>query len=161
MTTPQLDAARDLFDQLDTAAATTPAGEPLPLSSLEALDDAGLAGLLVPREVGGKELDLADIIDVYEEVSRADGSLGWCFFASDLIAAYFGADFLFLRRARGLILDAGAFLRHAHFDVAAELDVGAAARHVGGDGDRTGHARFGDDIGFLFVEARVQDGKQF
>ncbi|MFN8040456.1 MAG: acyl-CoA dehydrogenase family protein [Acidimicrobiales bacterium] len=91
MTTPQLDAARDLFDQLDTAAATTPAGEPLPLSSLEALDDAGLSGLLVPREVGGQELELADIIDVYEEVSRADGSLGWCFFASDLTAAYFGA----------------------------------------------------------------------
>ena len=37
------------------------------------------------------ELPLADIVDVYEEVSRADGSTGWCYFAADCTAAYFGA----------------------------------------------------------------------
>ncbi len=44
----------------------------------------------------------------------------------------------------------------AHFGIAAQLDVGAAARHVGGDGDRAGHAGLGDDEGFLLVIARVQ-----
>ncbi len=91
MTNALIDAARDLFDDLDAAAATTPAGEPLPEASLVALEAAGLVGLMVPKEVGGLELPLADCIDVYEEVSRADGSLGWCHFASDLTAAYFGA----------------------------------------------------------------------
>lgn len=86
-----LDAARDLFDQLDTAAAQTPAGEPMPRSSLDAIVDAGLLGLMVPREVGGQQLPLADIVDVYEEVARADGSAGWCYFAADCAAAYFGA----------------------------------------------------------------------
>ena len=44
----------------------------------------------------------------------------------------------------------------AHLDIAAELDVGAAAGHVGGDGDRAGDAGLGDDIGFLLVEAGIQ-----
>ena len=48
-----------------------------------------------------------------------------------------------------------------HFERAAELDVGAAAGHVGRDRDRAGHAGFGDDIGFLLVEARVQHREQF
>ena len=47
-----------------------------------------------------------------------------------------------------------------HFQRAAELDVGAAAGHVGRDRDRAGHAGFRDDIGFLLVEARVQHREQ-
>ena len=44
----------------------------------------------------------------------------------------------------------------AHVDIAAELDVGAAAGHVGGDGDGARHAGLGDDVGFLLVVAGVQ-----
>lgn len=90
-TTTQLDAARDLFGSLDAIAADTPAGAPLPQRAVDLLVDAGLLGLMVPRDVGGAELPLTDIVDVYEEVSRADGSTGWCFFAADCTAAYFGA----------------------------------------------------------------------
>ena len=43
--------------------------------------------------------------------------------------------------------------------VAAELDVGAAAGHVGGDRDRAGHAGLRDDVGLLLVVAGVQDVK--
>src|SRR5262249_44846165 len=39
---------------------------------------------------------------------------------------------------------------------AAELDVGAAPRHVGGDGHRPGNACLGNDLCFLLVIARVQ-----
>ena len=45
---------------------------------------------------------------------------------------------------------------HAHVGVAAELDVGAAAGHVGGDGDGAADARLGDDGGLALVIARVQ-----
>ena len=38
----------------------------------------------------------------------------------------------------------------------AELDVGAPARHVRGDGHRTGLAGLRDDLGFLLVELGVQ-----
>ena len=40
--------------------------------------------------------------------------------------------------------------------VAAEQDVGAAARHVGGDRDRALAAGLRDDLGFLRVVLRVQ-----
>jgi hypothetical protein len=41
--------------------------------------------------------------------------------------------------------------------VAAEQDVGAAAGHVGGDGDRTGPTGLRDDPRFLLVELGVED----
>ena len=71
-----------------------------------------------------------------------------------------GLDLLDLFRLLGFILDAGSLLLDPHLERAAELDVGTAAGHVGGDRDRAGHASFGDDIGFLLVEARVQHRKQ-
>ena len=51
----------------------------------------------------------------------------------------------------------GELLADAHVEVAAELDVGAAAGHVGGDGHRAGHAGLGDDERLLLVVAGVQD----
>ena len=69
----------------------------------------------------------------------------------------FGADRRLLRVAilrRRVRID---LLLDAHLDVAAELDVGAAAGHVGGDGDRARDAGLGDDEGLLLVEARVED----
>lgn len=63
----------------------------MPRASVDALAGAGLMGLMVPAAVGGLELPLVDVVDVYAEVARADGSAGWCHFAADLTAAYFGA----------------------------------------------------------------------
>ncbi|MEZ5135614.1 MAG: CHAD domain-containing protein [Acidimicrobiales bacterium] len=83
--------ARALHEQLDAAAAATPVGDPVPRSSIDLLAQADLLGLMVPAAVGGQELPLTEIVDVYAEVSRADGSLGWCHFAADSAAAYFGA----------------------------------------------------------------------
>ena len=58
---------------------------------------------------------------------------------------------LLRRRVRvDLLLD-------AHLDIAAELDVGAAAGHVGGDGDRARDAGLGDDEGLLLMEAGVEN----
>ena len=91
VTSTPLQIARELHEPLDRAARATPTGDPVPASSLELIRDAGLLGLMVPKEAGGLELPLADIIDVYAEIARADGSLGWCYFAADLTAAYFGA----------------------------------------------------------------------
>ncbi len=48
------------------------------------------------------------------------------------------------------------FLVEAHVDVAAQLDVGAAAGHIGGDGNGTRSTSLGDDLGFLFVITRVK-----
>ena len=50
----------------------------------------------------------------------------------------------------------GEFDRDPHLEIAAELDVGAAARHVGGDGDAAGNTRLRHDRRFLLMVARVQ-----
>ena len=60
------------------------------------------------------------------------------------------------RLIRELGDDLGHALLHQHLDVAAELDVGAAAGHVGGDGDRARPSGLGDDLRFLLVVAGVQ-----
>src|SRR3974377_1398902 len=57
------------------------------------------------------------------------------------------------------ILHVSDLLANAHFGISAELDIGAAASHVGGDRDGAGNAGLRDDICFLFVVAGIQDGK--
>ena len=77
-----VETARSLFAELD-AAATGPA--------LEAIAAAGLYGISVPKEVGGVDLPLVEVVEVWAELARADGSIGWCAFAADSALAYFGA----------------------------------------------------------------------
>ena len=72
-----------------------------------------------------------------------------------------GLDALDLGGLLGLVGNTCGLVLDPHFQRAAELDVGAAAGHVGRDRDRAGHAGFGDDIGFLLMEARVQHREQF
>jgi alkylation response protein AidB-like acyl-CoA dehydrogenase len=68
---------------------------------------------MAPREVGGAELAVADLLDVFAEVSRADGSTGWCLMASAGTTAYFGAyspdEFTSEMFADGVPLAAGQF----------------------------------------------------
>ncbi len=56
----------------------------------------------------------------------------------------------------GLLL-ADEVLAGHEVGVAAEQNVGAAAGHVGGDGDHAEAAGLGDDLGFLLVELGVED----
>lgn len=90
MTTFALDAARDLRRLIDDNARKG-AGAPLAIESVRAMQEAGLFTVGVPAAVGGTELPLTDCIDVWSEVSRADGSAGWCLMASCATAAYFAA----------------------------------------------------------------------
>jgi hypothetical protein len=49
------------------------------------------------------------------------------------------------------------FLLGHEFGVAAEQNVGAAAGHVGGDGDHAFASRLSHEFGFALVELGVQD----
>ena len=62
-------------------------------------------------------------------------------------------------RARGFALrfrQGGDLLFDLHVHIAAELNVGAAAGHVGGDRHRAGLAGLGDNKRFLFVEPGIE-----
>jgi indole-3-acetate monooxygenase len=86
-----LEAARGLYHELDANAAALAPGQAMDRASLDALARAGLLGPMVPRDTGGAELALVDVVEIYSEISRADGSTGWCHFASDVAATFFGA----------------------------------------------------------------------
>src|SRR5664280_1850150 len=76
--------------------------------------------------------------------------------ARDLGADLIGARAFF---ALARILDLGDLLPNAHVGIAAELDVGAATGHVGGNGDRARYAGLRDDKRLLLVIAGVEDGE--
>jgi alkylation response protein AidB-like acyl-CoA dehydrogenase len=50
----------------------------LPMTSVNALYDAGLLSMCVPRVFGGQEADPLTQTEVYEAISAMDGSAGWC-----------------------------------------------------------------------------------
>ncbi|HEV8713027.1 MAG TPA: acyl-CoA dehydrogenase family protein [Candidatus Binatia bacterium] len=47
-----------------------------------ALQEAGLYRMLVPRELGGLQVDPLTFYQVVEALARVDGSTGWCMFIS-------------------------------------------------------------------------------
>jgi len=59
--------------------------------AVRALAEAGLFGLAVPRVLGGAEQGLELQLAVWEEISRADGSAGWCLMAGATASAFAGA----------------------------------------------------------------------
>ena len=59
----------------------------LPPELAQAMNDQGLLGLYVPKALGGPELDPLTAFHVVEEISKADGSAGWCSFNGTALTA--------------------------------------------------------------------------
>jgi alkylation response protein AidB-like acyl-CoA dehydrogenase len=72
-----LEAARRLAPLIRSSAAETDAQRELPRPLFEAMADAGLFHLALPRTLGCPEMDLPAYIEVIEEIGRADASTGW------------------------------------------------------------------------------------
>ena len=113
MSSSAADAARDLYALVDQNARAAAPTEPVPADTVKALAGAGLHALMVPKEVGGTEASIAQCIDSFAAVSRADGSAGWCLMANAATIAFFGAwageDFARELFADGVPLAAGQF----------------------------------------------------
>lgn len=65
---PMVRATRDRFD----------ADRALPRALVDGLNAAGLFRMWLPRALGGAELAPLPFLEVIEELSRQDGSVGWC-----------------------------------------------------------------------------------
>lgn len=83
-----LDAARKLAPQIRSCADEIDAERELPRPLFEALADAGLFRLALPRALGGAELDLPTYIEVIEEIGKADASTGWVVNQCAVFATY-------------------------------------------------------------------------
>ncbi len=122
---------------------------------LQRQEELGAAGIaLAPRAAAQLIVDAPALVTLgaddiepagLDRLLLEDGDLG-----AD--GGFLGVALLLRGRRVELLLD-------AHLDVAAELNVGAAAGHVGGDGDGAGDAGFRDDERLLLVVARVEDGE--
>ncbi|HZM48024.1 MAG TPA: acyl-CoA dehydrogenase family protein [Burkholderiales bacterium] len=72
-----LESARQLAPMVRECAAQTEADRELPKPLFQALADAGLYLMCVPRAVGGLEIDFPTYIQVLEELGKADASTAW------------------------------------------------------------------------------------
>jgi alkylation response protein AidB-like acyl-CoA dehydrogenase len=62
---------------------------------VDALHEVGLFRLLIPRDLGGEEVDLLTFSDVIEAVAEGDGSTAWCLgqnAVSNMTSAYMPHD---------------------------------------------------------------------
>ncbi len=70
--------ARAIAGVLDASALESERARTLAPAAIDAFTAGNLWGLFAPREIGGLEADPVTQLEVIEEVSRADGSAGWC-----------------------------------------------------------------------------------
>lgn len=70
--------ARALAPLIEAAAPRMEAARQLTPEVVEALHEAGLFRMLLPRSYNGGELDLPTFMEVIQTVAAADGSVAWC-----------------------------------------------------------------------------------
>jgi alkylation response protein AidB-like acyl-CoA dehydrogenase len=73
-----LDAVRSAAPIIDEYLESIERDRLLPKAVARALVDAGAFRMLVPRSLGGDELDPMTVCEVVEELSIRDGAVGWC-----------------------------------------------------------------------------------
>ena len=82
-----VERARAIAPVLEERAADAERERTLPQQTLKALAEAGLLRICLPRELGGEEPNFVELIETWEELSRADGSAGWTAMANGSGAA--------------------------------------------------------------------------
>ena len=88
MTPSPLDTARKLAPLIRANADAIDTARELPRPLFEALADAGLYQMLLPRSLGGLELELPDYVPVMEELGKADASTAWTINQGGVFAAF-------------------------------------------------------------------------
>ena len=67
-----------LAPRIAAAVPQIEADRQLPTELVEALHDAGLFRMLLPRSLGGEEMPLPRYVQVIEEIAKIDASTAWC-----------------------------------------------------------------------------------
>ncbi len=86
-----IERARGAAKLIAPLASEIESGRRLPRQAVDALVNAGVFKLVVPRAFGGQDAPASVLLDVIEEIARADGSAGWCVMigaTSALMSAY-------------------------------------------------------------------------
>jgi indole-3-acetate monooxygenase len=83
-----LDVARKLVPQIQSYADEVEADRELPRPLFEALADAGMFHMALPRALGCPEIDLPTYIQVIEELGKADASTAWVINQGGIFGTY-------------------------------------------------------------------------
>ncbi len=87
---PEMQAARDLSAEIVSRADEMESCRRLPADLARKFAEAGLFRLVIAAAYGGAERHPADLLRVIEEVSRSDGSAGWCVMIAATSALFSG-----------------------------------------------------------------------
>ena len=71
--------AETLVADIQGAADQIDRDREIPAPLVQKMKDLGLFRLLVPKELGGEEMDWLEYLDVVRTIAYADGSVAWCF----------------------------------------------------------------------------------
>jgi alkylation response protein AidB-like acyl-CoA dehydrogenase len=82
--------ARELAPMIREAAGATERDRRVAPTIIEALREAGLFRMFLPRDLGGDERDPVAVGRAIEEISAADGSTGWCVMIAAQNASFAG-----------------------------------------------------------------------
>ena len=87
MASTLLQAAKRLVPIIADNVSQIDSERQLPPELAKSMADENLFGLYVPRSLGGPELDPINAFHVVEEISKIDGSAGWCCFNGSTITS--------------------------------------------------------------------------
>jgi indole-3-acetate monooxygenase len=108
-----LDVVRALTPQIAEHAEESERTRRLSQPLVDALAEAGLFRLWIPRSLGGEEADAITLVEVVEAISRVDGVAGWCVMIGGCYGAFGG--YLTAKAAREIygsdlrVVSGGAF----------------------------------------------------
>lgn len=74
-----LDDLAEIVARVADASYSINESRQIPRELVDSMTSQGLFRLLVPRSVGGNEIDLLDYLAITQAIASADGSTGWCF----------------------------------------------------------------------------------
>ena len=82
-----LDSARELAPRISAAADRINSERRLPVELANEMIGRGFFRLLIPRSLGGFEIDLIDYLEIVQTFAEADGSVGWCLNQNAVLAS--------------------------------------------------------------------------
>ncbi len=135
--------ARALAPVLTAAAPRIDAGRELPPDIVDALHEARLFRMLVPRSLGGEELSPVLFVQAIEELAKSDASVAWCVAQTSVCSTIAKslprqtAEEIFLKNPRGVLAwgasthnDAKAIATNGGYRVTGVWPFASGSRHA-------------------------------
>ena len=103
-----VDDVADVVNRVADASQSINDDRQMPRELVDSMASQGLFRLLVPRSVGGEEIDLLDYLAITQAISSADASTGWSFNQNNVLGT--AASLMSESLAKEIWADTGTIL---------------------------------------------------